>query len=165
MAVPVPEGAILTPGPPPLPTLLVSERQMRAQKLGRALKLWVPAGIVILILAMCFLLPLVVSLPSSTNGNILESSEPPFSPGHWLGTDPVGVDIFSQIVYGGQVAFEVSLAVTAIGMAIGSLLGIAAGYFGGWVDAILSRVLDILIAFPALVLALAIAEGDRKSVV
>jgi peptide/nickel transport system permease protein len=154
-----PEGALLTPGPPPLPPLLVSGRRIRAQRLGRAFRLWVPAGVVILILAMCFLLPLVISLPSSTNGNILDAGEPPFSPGHWLGTDPVGVDIFSQIVYGGQVAFEVSLAVTTIGIVVGSLLGVTAAYFGGWVDAILSRVLDILIAFPALVLALAIAEG------
>jgi peptide/nickel transport system permease protein len=153
-----PDAALVTAGPPRLPNLL-SSRRLRTQSLGRALMLWVPAGFLILMLALCFLLPLVVSLPSSTNGNILDAGEPPFSPGHWLGTDQVGVDIFSQLVYGGQVAFEVSLAVTAIGVGVGSLLGITAGYFGGWADAILSRVLDILIAFPALVLALAIAEG------
>ena len=45
-------------------------------------------------------------------------------------------------------AFEVSLAVTVIGMAVGGLLGVTAGYFGGWADAVISRVLDILIAFP-----------------
>jgi peptide/nickel transport system permease protein len=110
-------------------------------------------------LAMCFLLPLVVGLPSPTNGNIIQASEPPFSPGHWLGTNQVGVDIFSQLVYGGQVAFEIGAAVTAIGIAIGGTIGVIAGYFGGWVDAVLSRVLDVLIAFPALVLALVIAEG------
>jgi peptide/nickel transport system permease protein len=159
MAVPLPDTALLAPGgAPPLPSL-VSGRNIRAERIGRALRLWVPAGIVILILAMCFLLPLVTSLPSPTNGNILAAGDPPFSPGHLLGTNPVGVDIFSQIVYGGQIAFEVGLAVTAIGIVGGSLLGITAGYFGGWVDAILSRVLDILIAFPALVLALVIAEG------
>ena len=70
-----------------------------------------------------------------------------------------GVDIFSQLVSGGQVTFEISLSVTAIGIVIGGLLGVAAGYFGGWVDAVISRVLDILLAFPALVLALVIAEG------
>jgi peptide/nickel transport system permease protein len=113
----------------------------------------------LLVLVTCFLLPLVTALPSPTNGNILDAGEPPLSPGHWLGTDPVGVDVFSQLVYGGQVAFEIGLAVTGIGSVVGSLLGVTAGYFGGWVDAILSRVLDILIAFPALVLALAIAEG------
>jgi peptide/nickel transport system permease protein len=163
MAAPRPDAALpglglLTPGPQP-PPAGVSARQLRSQRLGRALRLWVPAGIVLAILAICFLLPQVTTLPSPTNGNILDAGDPPFSPGHWLGTDPVGVDVFSQLVYGGQVAFEISLAVTGIGIVVGSLLGVTAGYFGGWVDAILSRVLDILIAFPALVLALAIAEG------
>jgi peptide/nickel transport system permease protein len=158
MAVPIPDATLATPAPPPLPSL-VNARRLRAQRLGRALRLWVPAGVLILLLAICFLLPLIVTLPSSTNGDIIYNNEPPFSPGHWLGTNVQGVDIFSQLVYGGQVAFEVSVAVTVIGMAIGCTLGVVAAYFGGWVDAVISRVLDILIAFPALVLALVIAEG------
>jgi peptide/nickel transport system permease protein len=158
MAAPLPDVTLASPLPPPLPSL-VNARRLRAQRLGRALRLWVPAGVLILLLAMCFLLPLVVTLPSSTEGNIIYNNEAPFSPGHWLGTDVQGVDIFSQLVYGGQVAFEIGVAVTAIGIAIGGTLGVVAGYFGGWVDAVLSRVLDILIAFPALVLALVIAEG------
>jgi peptide/nickel transport system permease protein len=159
MAAPLPNTAFVAAGPQqPLPSL-VSSRKLRAQRMGRRLRLWIPAGFLILLLAMCFLWPMVYQLPSPTNGNIIQAGEPPFSPGHWLGTDQVGVDIFSQIVYGGRVALEIAVAVTLIGMAIGSLIGIVAGYFGGWVDALLSRVLDILIAFPALVLALAIAEG------
>jgi peptide/nickel transport system permease protein len=158
MAVPLPDATLATPAPPPLPSL-VNARQLRSQRLGRTLRLWVPAGILILLLAICFLLPLVVTLPSSTRGDIISNNEPPFSPGHLLGTDVQGVDIFSQLVYGGQVAFEVAIAVTAIGIGIGGTLGVIAAYFGGWVDAFISRVLDILIAFPALVLALVIAEG------
>jgi peptide/nickel transport system permease protein len=158
MAAPFPETTLATPVPPPLPSL-VNGRRLRAQRLGRALRLWVPAGVLILLLAICFVLPLVVTLPSSTNGDIIVNNEPPFSPGHWLGTNVQGVDIFSQLVYGGQVAIEISVAVTVLGMAIGCTLGIVAAYFGGWVDAVISRLLDILIAFPALVLALVIAEG------
>jgi peptide/nickel transport system permease protein len=158
MAAPLPDVTLATPVPPPLPSLL-NARRLRTQRLGRALRLWVPAGILILMLAMCFLLPLVVPLPPSTSGNIIVNNEPPFSPGHWLGTNVQGVDEFSQLVYGGQVAFEIGAAVTAIGIVIGGTLGVVAGYFGGWVDAVLSRVLDVLIAFPALVLALVIAEG------
>jgi peptide/nickel transport system permease protein len=158
MAAPFPETTLATPVPPPLPSL-INARRLRAQRLGRALRLWVPAGLLILLLAICFLLPLVVTLPSPTNGDIIVNNEPPFSPGHWLGTNVQGVDIFSQLVYGGQVAIEISLAVTVLGMAIGCTLGIVAAYFGGWVDAVISRLLDILIAFPALVLALVIAEG------
>jgi peptide/nickel transport system permease protein len=158
MAAPLPDVTLAGPLPPPLPSL-VNARQLRAQLLGRALRLWVPAGVLILILATCFLLPLVVTLPSSTSGNIIYNNEAPFSPGHLLGTDVQGADIFSKLVYGGQVAFEVGVAVTVIGLAIGGTLGVVAGYFGGWADAVISRVLDILIAFPALVLALVIAQG------
>jgi peptide/nickel transport system permease protein len=158
MAAPFPETTLATPVPPPLPSL-INTRRLRAQRLGRALRLWVPAGVLILLVAICFLLPLVVTLPSATNGDIIVNNEPPFSPGHLLGTNVQGVDIFSQLVYGGQVAIEISLAVTILGMAIGCTLGIVAAYFGGWVDAVISRLLDILIAFPALVLALVIAEG------
>ena len=158
MAAPIPDAMLATPVPPPLPSL-VNARRLRAQRLGSVLRLWVPAGVLILLLAICFLLPLVVTLPSSTNGDIIYNNEPPFSPGHLLGTNVQGVDIFSQLVSGGQVAFEIGVAVTVIGVVIGGTLGVVGGYFGGWVDAVLSRVLDILIAFPALVLALVIAEG------
>ena len=159
MAVPAPEALLAPGGPAPLPSLLASDRRIRAQRFWRAVRLWVPLGFLVLMLLTCFVLPLLVSLPSPTNGNILDASDPPFTPGHWLGTDTVGVDIFSQIVYGGQVSFEIAGAVTGIGVIIGGAIGVTAGYFGGWADAVLSRVLDILLAFPALVLALAIADG------
>ena len=158
MAAPIPDAMLATPVPPPLPSL-VNARRLGTQRLGRGLRLWVPAGVLILLLAICFLLPLVVTLPSSTNGNIIYNNEAPFSPGHLLGTNVQGVDIFSQLVYGGQLTFEISLSVTLIGVVIGGTIGVVGGYFGGWADAVLSRVLDILIAFPALVLALVIAEG------
>jgi peptide/nickel transport system permease protein len=158
MVAPLPDITLASPHPPPLPSL-VNARKLRTQRLGRALRLWVPAGVLILLLAICFLLPLVVTLPSPTKGDIIVNNEPPFSPGHILGTDVQGVDRFSQLVYGGQVAFEVGISVTVIGIAIGGTLGVIAAYFGGWVDAVISRVFDILIAFPAIVLALVIAEG------
>jgi peptide/nickel transport system permease protein len=158
MVAPLPDITLASPHPPPLPSL-VNARRLRTQRLGRALRLWVPAGVLILLLAICFLLPLVVTLPSPTKGDIIVNNLPPFSPGHILGTDVQGVDIFSKLVYGGQVAFEVGISVTAIGIAIGGTLGVIAAYFGGWVDAVISRVFDVLIAFPAIVLALVIAEG------
>jgi peptide/nickel transport system permease protein len=158
MAAPLPNATLATPGPPPLPSL-INARRLRAQRVGRTIRLWVPVGILALILGMCFLLPLVVTLPSSTAGNILYNNEPPLSPGHLLGTDVQGVDFFSMLVYGGQVAFEIGVAVTVIGIVIGGSIGVIAGFATGWLDAVLGRVLDILLAFPALVLALVIAEG------
>jgi peptide/nickel transport system permease protein len=158
MAAPLPDVTLATPAAPPLPSLL-DARSLRSQRVWRAVRLWVPAGFLIFMLVVCFVLPLIISLPSSVNGNIIESSEAPFSPGHFLGTNQLGVDIFSQLVYGGQVSFEVGAATTAIGILIGGTLGVIAGYAAGWIDPVISRVIDILIAFPALVLALVIAEG------
>jgi peptide/nickel transport system permease protein len=150
----------------PLPELLAADGAIGAQAArprarGRArhLRIWLPAGFLVLLAAACFLWPLVYPVPKPTGGSILSSGLPPLSPGHIFGTDPVGNDIFSRILHGGQVSFEVGFGVTAIGLAIGGLLGMAAGYWGGAADAVIMRLLDILIAFPALVLALAIAEG------
>jgi len=150
---------LATPAAPPLPGL-VSARSLRSQRIGRALRLWVPGGILIAVLGICFVLPLVVTMPPSDSGNIIYNNEAPLSPGHLLGTNVQGVDIFSQLVAGGQVAFEISLSVTVIGIVLGGLLGVTAGYFGGWVDAVISRVLDVLIAFPALILALVTVLGN-----
>jgi peptide/nickel transport system permease protein len=151
----------------PLPELLARgtepavARASRARGRGRArnLRIWLSAGFLIVLVCACFLWPLIYPVPKPTGGSILESGLPPLSPGHIFGTDPVGNDVFSRILYGGRVSFEVGVSVTAIGLVIGGVLGTAAGYWGGAVDTVIMRVLDVLIAFPALVLALAIAEG------
>lgn len=152
MSAPLPE--ILLPPEVTAPKL---PRPRRAQK--QTLKIAIPAGLLILIAAACFVWPLVYPVPKPVGGSILDAGLPPFSPGHLFGTDPVGNDIFSRILYGGRVSFEVGFAVTAVGLVIGGLLGMVAGYWGGGVDAVVMRVLDVLIAFPALVLALVLAEG------
>jgi peptide/nickel transport system permease protein len=151
----------------PLPELLVTAETDRTRLprtraragWGRSLRLWVPAGFLILLAAACFIWPHVYPVPKPVGGSVLNAGLPPLSPGHIFGTDPVGNDVFSRILYGGQVSFEVGLAVTAIGLVVGGLLGMTAAYWGGAVDTVISRVLDVLIAFPALVLALVIAEG------
>src|SRR5690242_13810734 len=158
MAAQLPDMTTTVPPPPPSLPSLVSSRRLRWQKTARALRLWVPAGILILLLFLCFVWPYLYTIPPGNAGSILESSLPPFSPGHWLGTDANGVDIFSILVYAGQVPAATSPARTAAGIIIGGILGLAAGYSGGWTDSVLSRVTDVLIAFPALVLVLAIAE-------
>jgi peptide/nickel transport system permease protein len=154
MSAPLPE--LLAPGTEP-----AVARASRARGRGRArnLRIWLSAGFLIVLVCACFLWPLIYPVPKPTGGSILESGLPPLSPGHIFGTDPVGNDVFSRILYGGRVSFEVGVSVTAIGLVIGGVLGTAAGYWGGAVDTVIMRVLDVLIAFPALVLALAIAEG------
>ncbi|RUX15222.1 ABC transporter permease, partial [Mesorhizobium sp. M2A.F.Ca.ET.042.01.1.1] len=74
---------------------------------------------------------------------------------HWFGTDDLGRDIYSRIVYGARWTLYVVILVAIIAAPIGLLVGTVAGYAGGWTDTILMRVTDIFLAFPKLVLALA----------
>jgi peptide/nickel transport system permease protein len=119
----------------------------------------VPAVMVAFIFGLCFIWPLIANVPSPTGGTILDSNLPAFSPGHFLGTDAVGNDEWSRLLYGGQSSLEIALAVQAIGIVVGGLIGAVAGYLGGWRDSTIMRLLDVLIAFPGLVLAVAIAQG------
>jgi peptide/nickel transport system permease protein len=125
----------------------------------RNLEIAVPGSVVVALLFFCFIWPAVYHVPSPTIGNLLEVNKPLWSPGHILGTDSVGYDVMSRILYGGRVSFEVAAAVQAIGLVVGGLFGMAAAYRGGWTEAVLMRVLDVFIAFPSLVLVLAIADS------
>ena len=127
-------------------------------RLRRTLKITLPAALLVLIVFLCFLWPLIYPVPSPTFTNILDSNLAIFSKGHFLGTDSVGYDEWSRILYGGRTSLEIALAVNAIGLVIGGLFGALAGYAGGIRDAVMMRFVDVLIAFPAIVLALAIAE-------
>jgi peptide/nickel transport system permease protein len=130
-------------------------------RLGRLRALggiWLPTFLVAAIFFLCFLWPLIGPVPAPTGGSILDSNDPSFFHGHLFGTDATGNDEWSRLLYGGRASLQVSLAVTGLGLLIGGLLGAFAGYVGGWRDGVIMRVLDVLIAFPALVLAVAIAE-------
>ncbi len=156
MAAPLPEALISAPDPR---APLASARPRRARGWARSLEIALPGAFLIVLLGACFVWPLIGNVPKPTGGSVLEAGLPPLSPGHVFGTDPVGNDVFSRILYGGRVSIEVGLAVNLIGLAVGGLLGTVAAYRGGIVDTVVMRVLDVLIAFPSLVLALAIAEG------
>jgi peptide/nickel transport system permease protein len=130
-----------------------------SRKWLRSLEIGAPAGLLVLIFGACFLLPLVYPIPKPTGGDVLSSSLPAFSPGHLLGTDPNGNDIFSRILYGGRSSLIVALSVNALGLVLGGALGALSAYFGGAVDNVIMRLLDVLIAFPSLVLTLAVAQS------
>jgi peptide/nickel transport system permease protein len=127
-------------------------------RLRRTLKITVPATMLLVIFFLCFLWPLIYPVPSPIFTNITDTNLPIFSRGHFLGTDAVGYDEWSRILYGGRTSLEITLAVNAIGLVIGGLFGALAGYAGGIRDAVMMRFVDVLIAFPAIVLALAISE-------
>ena len=81
---------------------------------------------------------------------------PPGTPGNLLGTDDFGRDILSRILYGSRITLYIVALVAVTAPVLGLLVGTVAGYFGGWVDAVLMRITDIFLAFPRLILALAL---------
>jgi peptide/nickel transport system permease protein len=80
------------------------------------------------------------------------------SPDHWLGTDEFGRDLMSRIMHGARIALFVGFSASFLGCTLGGLLGVTSAYLGGRVDLLLERLMDILLAFPQLILALAIAS-------
>ena len=125
----------------------------------RNLDIIVPGALIGLLLFLCFVWPLFGTVPPPTGGNILDANIASFSPGHPLGTDQVGNDLWSRLLYGGRNSLEIAFAVNVIGLVVGGLLGAFAAFWGSFTDTVIMRVLDVLIAFPSLVLALAIAQS------
>jgi peptide/nickel transport system permease protein len=84
---------------------------------------------------------------------------------HWLGTDDLGRDVISRLIWGARITAVVSIASTVAGTTVGALIGIISGYVGGKTDMIIQRLMDIIMAFPALVLCLAIMAALGPSVI
>ncbi|MGW9629573.1 ABC transporter permease [Agromyces sp. NPDC055520] len=85
--------------------------------------------------------------------DLLNVQAPP-SPAHWLGTDALGRDTLSRMIFGAQTALLAPLLVVIFSTIVGILLGLLAGWRGGWIDAVLGRIFDVIFAFPALLLAI-----------
>ena len=121
--------------------------------------------IVLLVFAAVFA-PLIVKLvgatgPNDQNPGALDSFGTPTGPSadHIFGVDTLGRDVFSRVLYGARVSLQVAIVATAISVFIGVITGMIAGYYRGWTDTGLSRLVDVLLAFPILLLGIGLASA------
>ena len=114
-------------------------------------------GLVLLaiaILAVTFAPLLTSAAPNQID--VLNPLAPPLTPGHLLGTDQFGRDLWSRILYGGRIDLAIAFGATSVTLVGGTIIGLVAGYFGGKIDNVLMRIVDLFFAFPFLVLIIAI---------
>lgn len=149
----------------PQPAALQQPRETTWGKFGRRLRSdWVTAlalGFFVILVTVSIFAPLAA--PYGPTENVALPVQPP-SGAHWFGTDEIGRDIFSRIVFGSRISLIVGLLAPLVALIVGAPWGIASGYFGRWVDTVSMRISDGLLAFPAIILALATVAALGPSV-
>ncbi len=111
-------------------------------------------AILFLFVIVAILVPLLATHQPDT-GQVSERLRAP-SKEHWLGTDRVGKDVYSRLLYGSRISIKIGLVAVVGSVLIGSFFGLVAGYYGGWLDNLLMRSLDVLLALPSILLAIVI---------
>jgi peptide/nickel transport system permease protein len=123
--------------------------------------------IIALFVIIAILAPFIAPYPPN-DPNLSSALESPSS-NHWLGTDPMGRDTLTRIMYGSQTSLEIGLIVVAIACLAGMILGTIAGYYGGWTNNIIMRIIDALMSFPMILLAMVITalmgSGTRNVII
>jgi peptide/nickel transport system permease protein len=132
----------------------------RSRRLG--LLFWMAIGWVIFVFAVAILADLL-PLPSPTDMDMLEKRAP-FTFAHWLGTDGLGRDELSRLIHGARISLIVGICAPLIGLVIGGALGMLAGYFRGRFESLVVGSMDVLLAFPPLILALAVSAYLGQSI-
>jgi peptide/nickel transport system permease protein len=116
------------------------------------------AVIVIMCVLAAILAPYITPYPSNVGAVVnFRARHLPPSAAHWFGTDDVGRDILTRVIFGYRVSLLLVVVVLGTAVPIGAILGMTAGYFGGWVEIVIMRITDITLAIPPLVMALAVA--------
>jgi peptide/nickel transport system permease protein len=123
----------------------------------------VGAIIILIYIFMAMFAPLLA--PYSPYEIDLENKLTPPSSEHWMGTDDKGRDILSRILYGSRLSMGVGFAAVLFGAFFGIIFGLVAGYYGKWVDTIIMRMMDVMLAFPGILLALAIIAALGPSLI
>jgi peptide/nickel transport system permease protein len=142
----------------------LTERQQRVAAGSELADLWrrlrrnrtavAGAGVVLIFVLLAILAPVLVPY-NPIQGNLNDRLQS-FSRTHWLGTDELGRDLLSRILYGARVSLQIQIVAVVLALIVGVLLGSLSGYLGGYVDSIIMRCMDILLAFPGIFLALGI---------
>ncbi|MGV3650060.1 MAG: ABC transporter permease [Devosia sp.] len=114
------------------------------------------AGMLLIIVIAAVLAPWIV--PHPPNAQSFMRLQPP-NPTNWFGTDQLGRDIFSRVVHGARVSLPYALQLVVLSALIGTVLGAIAGYFGGWIDGVIMRAADLVMAFPDIILAMAVVAA------
>jgi peptide/nickel transport system permease protein len=147
----------------PLPDagLKVKPRSLTQQALRRLVRdrAAVMAGVFLLLLASVTILADVLAPQDPIQINLAMRLAPPGTPGYPLGADDLGRDILSRLIWGGRISLLVGFGAVLVAMTLGVLIGLIAGYFGGWLDSLIMRAIDILMAFPAILLAITIVAS------
>jgi peptide/nickel transport system permease protein len=128
---------------------------MRLQKIGLNPTLLVGLILLAIVVVAGFSAPLLTSYDPNAQ-NLTDAFQPPLSARHLLGTDNFGRDIWSRILYSTQLDLQIALVAVLFPFVFGSFVGISSGYLGGWVDTCCMRVVDVVMAFPFLILVVAI---------
>ena len=146
---------------PALVATQASIRQTRIHllELARGHPRVILAGSFVLLLFLIALLAPFISPHDPIAVNADNAYLPPLSPSHLLGTDELGRDLFSRVLWGARVSLPVAFVAVAVGLVAGGVIGLISGYFGGVFDLLLMRLIDALLAFPALILAIAIVAA------
>jgi len=135
-----------------------STLRRKVRSVGRWRDIIVPATVFVLIALTCWIWPAIYPLRSPTVGSLSDTLIRPGTHGYLLGTDALGIDQFSRLLYGGRVSIEVGFGAMGIGLVLGGTLGAIAGFYSGPLEAVIMRTFDMFFAFPPLVLALVIAN-------
>lgn len=124
------------------------------------------AVIVVVCVLLAILAPYITPYPDHVGAVVdFRNRHQPPSAAHWFGTDNVGRDIFTRVIFGLRISLILAVVVLGVAIPIGVILGLLAGYFSGWVETVIMRITDIALAIPPLVMALAVAAVLSPSLV
>jgi ABC-type dipeptide/oligopeptide/nickel transport system permease subunit len=130
-------------------------------------------GFIVFLVLIAIFANLIVKIPGTDpytqSTKVLDQFGSPTGPSghHWFGVDPLGRDIFARVLYGARVSLEVAIVATAISVSIGVVVGMVAAFYRGWVDTVISRLIEMVMVFPFLlfIIALRVVAGQQLNAI